>query len=140
MKCNTVLEQVKKNAARGILKKIVFCEILHLTTFEKSWFLALRRGLANLAAAFNITQYHYNIKSCRKKLAVWAIFRKTCNLLNFAFYNFTKILVFSCQERFENFTATQNITWNHFLEPWFSIQARGLANFAAVYYIIVKLL
>ena len=76
----------------------------------ESWFSVLRRGLGNIAAAFSMTHlYHYHDTASQKAFSR-NIFRKTCNLRNFAFYKF-----------------------------WFSTLTKGLGYFASVYHTMVSL-
>ena len=81
----------KKDYSMGHLhKNVYFTKFYVLQPFRESWFSVLRRGFGKFTAAFITMQYCYNIKATQKKFTVRDIFKKMCNLGNFAFYNYSK--------------------------------------------------
>ena len=84
----TMTKLLRKNGVRAIFRKTCnlrnfafynFCENLDFQSYEESW--------ATLQLPL-ISRSIITMSKLHKKLAVRAIFRKICNLRNFAFYNF----------------------------------------------------
>ena len=87
------------NAARGIFKKNLICEISHFTTFPRILVFASQKRLANLTSTkiphgiITKTKFIY-LKTYRRKIARRAIISEICILQNFAFYNIWQNLGF----------------------------------------------
>ena len=76
-------------------------------------FPSLEEGCVNLQILL-ISVTIITISKFHKILGVRVIFRKICILRNFAFYNFLESSFSASSKGFGNFTATSNITWNHY--------------------------
>ena len=77
---NIKASQKKKLQLRLSPEKFVICKISHFT----SWCLTVRRELGNFVTVY----YIITTRKLLRKPAVRAVFRKTCNLRKFVFYNF----------------------------------------------------
>ena len=147
---------------QGVFKKLQFPKFLILQLLLKASFSALKRKLSNFTAAFNITLYHYSVKTSQKDCSQGYPQKD----LQFSKFRVLQLLLESLlaavSKGFDNLTATQNITWNHYnfkvskkdcsqgylqknfyfakfcilqlpLDPWFSGFSRELGNFIAAF-------
>ena len=83
----------KKECNHRYLQEKVFCLILHLTLARILFFLSLEENCVTLKV-LKIPHGNIVITKVLKRNAVRGIFKKTLNLRNFAFYNFSEDLGF----------------------------------------------
>ena len=85
-----------------------------LQLLRESCFSVVRKGFAKFTATQNITWNHYNIKVCKKD------YSQDClqKIQYFTKFRMLQLFLESCflavRKGFDNFTATQNITWYHY--------------------------